>query len=298
MNKFALSDIAKHADTCPILIAGPTASGKSALAMEIAERFGGAILNADAFQIYSNWRVLTARPSKVDEDEAPHFLYGHIAPDAAYSVGHWLAEITPLLNASPRPIITGGTGLYFQALTKGLANIPPIPPEIRKAAQKEISKKGFEALISGLDAATKSQIDCKNPMRVQRAWEVQKATGRSIAVWQASTPKPLLPVARCITLLCDVDKDWLNRRIQNRFHKMIEEGALDEAAANLPSWSANLPASRAIGARQLIAHLRGEMPLSKAIEEATIATRQYAKRQRTWFRSKMDHWSKCDPRRL
>ena len=298
MNKFALSDIAKHADTCPILIAGPTASGKSALAMEIAERFGGAIINADAFQIYSNWRVLTARPSKVDEDKAPHFLYGHIAPDAAYSVGHWLAEITPLLNASPRPIITGGTGLYFQALTKGLANIPPIPQEIRKAAQEEISKKGFEALLSGLDAATKSRIDCKNPMRVQRAWEVQKATGRSIAVWQASTPKPQLPVARCITLLCDVDKDWLNQRIQNRFHKMIEEGALDEAAANLPSWSADLPASRAIGARQLIAHLHGEMPLSKAIEEATIATRQYAKRQRTWFRSKMDHWSKCDPTRL
>ena len=298
MNKFALSDIAKHADTCPILIAGPTASGKSALAMEIAERFGGAILNADAFQIYSNWQVLTARPSKVDEYKAPHFLYGHIAPNAAYSVGHWLAEITPLLNASPRPIITGGTGLYFQALTKGLANIPSIPPEIRKAAQEEISKKGFEALLSGLDAATKSQIDCKNPMRIQRAWEVEKATGRSIAVWQASTPKPLLPVTRCITLLCDVDKDWLNQRIQNRFHKMIEEGALDEAAANLPSWSADLPASRAIGARQLIAHLHGEMPLSKAIEEATIATRQYAKRQRTWFRSKMDHWSKCDPRRL
>ena len=298
MNKFVLSDIAKHADTCPILIAGPTASGKSALAMEIAERFGGAIINADAFQIYSNWRVLTARPSKVDEDKAPHFLYGHIAPDAAYSVGHWLAEITPLLNASPRPIITGGTGLYFQALTKGLAHIPPIPQEIRKAAQEEISKKGFEALLSGLDAATKSRIDCKNPMRVQRAWEVQKATGRSIAVWQATTPKPQLPVARCITLLCDVDKDWLNQCIQDRFHKMIEEGALDEAAANLPSWSADLPASRAIGARQLIAHLRGEMSLSKAIEEATIATRQYAKRQRTWFRSKMDHWSKCDPIRL
>lgn len=298
MNKFVLSDIAKHADTCPILIAGPTASGKSALAMEIAERFGGAILNADAFQIYSNWRVLTARPSKVDEYKAPHFLYGHIAPNAAYSVGHWLAEITPLLNASPRPIITGGTGLYFQALTKGLANIPPIPPEIRKAAQEEISKKGLDALLSGLDSATKSKIDCKNPMRVQRAWEVQKATGRSIAVWQASTPKPLLPVARCITLLCDVDKDWLNQRIQNRFHKMIEEGALDEAAANLPSWSADLPASRAIGARQLIAHLRGEMSLNNAIEEATIATRQYAKRQRTWFRSKMEHWNRCDPRRL
>ena len=298
MNKFVLSDIAKHADTCPILIAGPTASGKSALAMEIAERFGGAILNADAFQIYSNWQVLTARPSKVEEDKAPHFLYGHIAPNAAYSVGHWLAEITPLLNASPRPIITGGTGLYFQALTKGLANIPPIPPEIRKAAQEEISKKGLDALLSGLDSATKSKIDCKNPMRVQRAWEVQKATGRSIAVWQASTPKPLLPVARCITLLCDVDKDWLNQRIQNRFHKMIEEGALDEAAANLPSWSVDLPASRAIGARQLIAHLRGEMSLSNAIEEATIATRQYAKRQRTWFRSKMEHWNRCDPRRL
>ena len=298
MNKFTLSDISKHADTCPILISGPTASGKSALAMEIAERFGGAILNADAFQIYSNWRVLTARPSNVDEDKAPHFLYGHTAPDAAYSVGHWLAEITPLLNASRRPIITGGTGLYFQALTKGLANIPPIPPEIRKAAQEEISKKGFDTLLSGLDSATKSQIDCKNPMRVQRAWEVQKATGRSIAVWQASTPRPLLPVARCITLLCDVDKNWLNQRIQNRFHKMIEEGALDEAAANLPSWNADLPASRAIGARQLIAHLRGEMSLIKAIEEATIATRQYAKRQRTWFRSKMDHWSRCDPRRL
>ena len=298
MNKFTLSDIAQQADTCPILIAGPTASGKSALAMEIAERFGGAILNADAFQIYSNWRVLTARPSNIDEDKAPHFLYGHLAPDAAYSVGHWLAEITPLLNAPRRPIITGGTGLYFQALSKGLANIPAIPPEIREAAEEEISKNGFGSLLSGLDSATKNQIDCKNPMRVQRAWEVQKATGRSIAVWQASTPKPLLPEARCITLLCDVDRDWLNQSIQNRFHKMIEEGALEEAAANLPSWSADLPASRTIGARQLIAHLRGEMSLNNAIEEATIATRQYAKRQRTWFRSKMDQWSRCDPRLL
>jgi tRNA dimethylallyltransferase len=179
-----------------------------------------------------------------------------------------------------------------------LANIPAIPPEIREAAEEEISKNGFGSLLSGIDTATKNQIDCKNPMRVQRAWEVQKATGRSIAVWQASTPKPLLPETRCITLLCDVDRDWLNQRIQNRFHKMIEEGALEEAVANLPSWSADLPASRAIGARQLIAHLRGEMSLSKAIEDATIATRQYAKRQRTWFRSKMDHWSRCDPRRL
>ena len=278
----------------PVLIAGPTASGKSALALRIARQQGGVIVNADAIQVFENWRVLTARPSPEDEAAAPHALYGHVAYDADYSVGHWLREVEPLLNASARPIITGGTGLYFTALTEGLADIPKTPPEVRELANEIISKQGLDTLLSGLDDKTLSRIDQQNPMRVQRAWEVQQATGKGLAHWQDSTPPPLLPLGRCTAIVVEADKEWLTPRIDCRFDQMLDMGAMDEARANLDHWDPALLSSKAIGAPELIAHLQGTISLDEAREAATIATRQFAKRQRTWFRARMKTWSRLN----
>ena len=273
----------------PVLIAGPTASGKSALAIAIAERDGGVVVNADASQVFANWRVLTARPSAAEEARVPHRLFGHVPGDAAYSVGHWLREVAPLLGGA-RPIIVGGTGLYFTALTEGLAEIPETPAEVRAEADALRRDGGGEARLGAIDAETLSRIDRQNPMRVQRAWEVQRATGRGRAAWQDATPPPLLPLERAQPLLVEAGKDWLNDRIARRFDAMLAEGALEEARANLPGWDPALPSSRAIGAPELIAHLRGEMTREEARAAATIATRQYAKRQRTWFRARMKAW--------
>lgn len=277
----------------PVLIAGPTASGKSALALEIARNQGGVIVNADALQVYENWRILSARPSPEDVATAPHLLYGHIPRDAAYSVGHWLREVAPLLRGA-RPIITGGTGLYFTALTRGLADIPPVPAAIR--AEADIRRqRDLAGMIAALDPATRARIDTANPMRVQRAWEVWRATGRGLAEWQEGTPPPLLPLAQAQPLVLDATKPWLDARIARRFEQMLAVGALDEVRANLPGWDPARPSAKAIGAPELIAHLRGEIPLPEAATRATIATRQFAKRQRTWFRARMRDWRWITP---
>jgi len=273
----------------PVLIAGPTASGKSALALAIAERDGGVVVNADAIQVFANWRVLTARPSSEDEARAPHRLFGHVPGNAAYSVGHWLRDVAPLLDGA-RPILVGGTGLYFTALTEGLAQIPETPAEIRAEGDALRDAGDLRPLLADIDAETLARIDRQNPMRVQRAWEVQRATGRGLAAWQDETPPPLLPLARAQPLLIEAGKEWLNDRIARRFDAMLAGGALDEAWQNLDGWDPALPSAKAIGAPELIAHLRGEMPLDAAREAATIATRQYAKRQRTWFRARMKRW--------
>jgi tRNA dimethylallyltransferase len=279
----------------PVLIAGPTASGKSALAMDIARHSGGLIINADALQVYDNWRVLSARPSEQDEAELPHRLYGHVPGAADYSVGHWLREVAPVLQGPQRPIIVGGTGLYFSALTHGLADIPATPPQIRAEADQIIATQGHHPLLEALDPETRARIDIQNPMRVQRAWEVLRATGTGLAAWQDATPPPLLPLDQTTAILFDVDKDWLNARIARRFDLMLEQGALDEARANLPNWDPTRLSAKAIGAPELIAQLNGELTLDQAREAATIATRQFAKRQRTWFRSKMKTWQKYRP---
>ncbi|MCV3270980.1 tRNA (adenosine(37)-N6)-dimethylallyltransferase MiaA [Roseobacter sinensis] len=274
----------------PVLIAGPTASGKSALALEIAALQGGVIVNADASQVYDCWRVVTARPSEDEMARAPHRLYGHLAADAPYSAGHWLREVAPLLTGA-RPIVVGGTGLYFTALTRGLADIPTIPPEVRVTADA----MPLDALLADLDPETAAQIDTANRARVQRAWEVLRSTGRGLRSWQVETAPPLLPESVAHTLVFDVSKDWLLDRIAQRFDQMLAEGALDEARAVLPDYDPGLPAHRAIGAPELIAHLRGEITLEEARDSAIIATRQFAKRQRTWFRSKMSRWQPVSP---
>ena len=274
----------------PVLIAGPTASGKSALALRIAQAQGGIIVNADALQVYENWCVLTARPDAADLAAAPHRLYGHVAWDAAYSVGHWLREVAALM-AGPRLIIVGGTGLYFRALTEGLADIPATPAAIRTKADA----LSLTEMIATLDPATAKGIDLNNRARVQRAWEVLQATGRGLAAWQAHTPAPLLPLASCTALRMDAPVEWLNTRIARRFDMMLDRGALAEAEANLARWNPNLPAMKAIGAQELISHLHGELTLTQARDAAIIASRQYAKRQRTWFRARMGDWRGIDP---
>lgn len=280
-----LSTLSREA---PILIAGPTASGKSALALDLAARDGRIVVNADALQVYGNWRILTARPSPQDESAAPHVLYGHIARDAPYSVGHWLRDLAPLLD---RPVvIVGGTGLYFTALTEGLADIPPTPPAIRAEADRIRLSDGPAALLAALDPPTAAKIDRQNPARIQRAWEVLQATGRGLADWQAETGPPLLPLNGAEALVLRPDPAWLNARIDRRFDAMIAQGALDEARAELPHWDPARPSARAIGAPELIAHLRGETDLAPAITAAKTASHQYAKRQRTWFRSRMGNW--------
>lgn len=281
-------DLAQVSREAPVLIAGPTASGKSALAMELAARDGRVIVNADALQVYGCWRVLTARPSRAEEAALPHALYGHVAREQDYSVGHWLREVAGFLG---RPVvIVGGTGLYFSALTEGLAEVPAIPPEVRAEADE---RRG--ALAGELDAETAARIDLNNPARVQRAWEVLRATGRGLAWWQRQTGAPLLPLGDTKALVLRPSVPWLDARIARRFSVMLETGALEEARAALPVWAPARPWARAIGAPELVAHLQGEMDLEAARAAAVLASRRYAKRQRTWFRSRMAAWQEVVP---
>ncbi|WP_233495474.1 tRNA (adenosine(37)-N6)-dimethylallyltransferase MiaA [Rhodosalinus halophilus] len=281
-----------------VLIAGPTASGKSALALALAERQGGVIVNADAIQVYRCWRVLSARPSAEEEARAPHALYGFLDAGADYSVGQWLRDLAPLLRSGARLIVTGGTGLYFSALTEGLAEIPPVPDDIRAEARARRDEHGIAHLLAELDAETAARIDQANPARVLRAWEVLRATGRGLARWQAETGPPLLPLGEAVPLRVDAPRDWLAARIERRFDAMLAGGALDEVRALLPDWRPDLPAAKAIGAPELAAHLRGEMTLAEARARAVAATRRFAKRQRTWFRARMRDWTGVDARDL
>lgn len=270
----------------PVLIAGPTASGKSALALRIAREGGGVVVNADALQVYSGWRVLTARPSPEEEAEVPHALFGHVGMDRPYSVGHWLREVAPLLSGPRRPVIVGGTGLYLSALTEGLAEIPATAPEIRA----EADRLSLDSLLAGLDPRTASGLDRRNRARVQRAWEVLRATGRGLAEWQADTPPPLLSLAETHPLVLRPEVPWLDARIGARFDAMLAEGAVEEVRALLPCWREGAPAYCALGAEEIRAHLEGRMTLAEARERAVTASRVYAKRQRTWFRSRMGAW--------
>jgi tRNA dimethylallyltransferase len=187
-------------------------------------------------------------------------------------------------------VIVGGTGLNFNALTRGLATIPDTPAEIRAEADARMAAESHKALLAELDPATFARIDRLNPVRVQRAWEVLRATGRGLADWQDDTPAPLLPLPDAEALVLVPEVGWLNDRIDHRFAAMLAAGALIEARANLSDWNPALPSSKAIGGPELIAHLRGEMSLTSATEAATLASRQFAKRQRTWFRSNMRAW--------
>ncbi|MEM1160749.1 MAG: tRNA (adenosine(37)-N6)-dimethylallyltransferase MiaA [Pseudomonadota bacterium] len=286
-----------------ILIAGPTGSGKSALALALARAHGGQIINADSQQIFRDWRILTARPTPADEASVPHALYGHVALTQEYSAGHWLREVEGLLNSplpnAPLPVITGGTGLYFKALTEGLAPIPAVPPEVRARAKTELARLGFPVfadMFRDRDPDTARLIDMANPRRVVRAWEVLEASGTGLAAWQAQTPPPLLPLDDVAAIALNPPRDWLYVRCDARFEQMLQNGAMEEARAvgnqKLPS---DAPGLKAIGARPLLACLAGETTLEEAAEQSKTETRRYAKRQLTWQRNQMATWMQLDP---
>ena len=205
-------------------------------------------------------------------------------------MGDWLRDIGPISTVGKRPIIVGGTGLYFRALTEGLADIPPIPADIRTQSAELLAKGGLQLMLKDLDAETRSSIDVQNPMRVARAWEVLRSTGQSIRSWQARTPPPLLPLEACHALHLTSPVDWLNDRLKRRFDIMIAEGALEEARRNFELWDSKWQSSQAIGAPELIAHLLGQFTLDEAKTRAVTASSQFAKRQRTWFRKRMVAW--------
>lgn len=276
----------------PVLIAGPTAAGKSALALRIADRIGGIVVNADALQVWSCWRVLTARPSAADEAAVPHALYGHIAPGRSYSVGDWLAQIAALRAGGARLVIAGGTGLYLSTLTRGLAVIPPVSPDVRAAGDALLAQPdGLARMVAALDDRTRGAIDLRNPARVQRAWEVLTATGRGLADWQAKTPPPLIAPDEAHRLVLVAGRDALAERIARRFDTMLAGGALDEVRSVQAIWRPQAQWTRAIGAAELKAHLDGQLTLDAARDKAVIATRQYAKSQRIWFRGRMRDWT-------
>ncbi|MHA1553428.1 MAG: tRNA (adenosine(37)-N6)-dimethylallyltransferase MiaA [Alphaproteobacteria bacterium] len=281
-----------------ILIAGPTASGKSALALALARRLRGAVINADSQQVYREWRILSARPTPTDEAQAPHFLYGHVALEAEYSAGAWLRDLSEALEQCHtrdlRPIITGGTGLYFKALTEGLALIPPIPPEIRARAESELQRRGlapFHAALAERDPQTAAALDRANPVRVLRAWEVLDATGAGLAEWHRATAAPLLPLDRTVAIALTPPRPWLHARCDARFDAMLEHGVLDEIAEVMAlGLDPALSGMKTLGAPELMAHLAGDLSLAEAATRAKTATRRYAKRQSTWARNQMFRW--------
>ncbi|MGF1447766.1 MAG: tRNA (adenosine(37)-N6)-dimethylallyltransferase MiaA [Pikeienuella sp.] len=280
----------------PLLITGPTASGKS----ELAARVGEVVINADSQQVYADWQILTARPEPEEVAQRPHKLYGHVGLDETYSVGRWVREVAAALAeaqaAGRRVVIVGGTGLYFKALTVGLVDLPETPRELRALAEAELERlglAGFAAALAERDPQTLAQIDRSNPMRLLRAFEVLEMTGDGLAAWQQRTAPPLLPLAKTVPIALMPPRDWLYARCEARFDRMIARGALDEVRAVMALGPPpEAPGLKAVGAPELMAHLRGETDLETAIAAGKTATRRYAKRQLTWIRNQMSAWRK------
>jgi tRNA dimethylallyltransferase len=280
-----------------VLIAGPTASGKSHLALALAARIGGTIINADSMQVYGELRVLTARPSAADELAAPHRLYRHVSARTRYSVGRYQEEAALALaearSAGRVAIFVGGTGLYFDALTKGLSPIPPVPAEIREATRarfETIGRDAFFAELNARDPATASKLRPSDTQRLLRAMDVLESSGRPLSRWQKMAGKPALEGLRTQRFVIAPQREILGERIDRRFETMVQQGALEEARA-LIGLDPTLPAAKALGLPQLWRHLAGEITLAAAIAEAQLATKQYGKRQMTWFRNRMNTWN-------
>jgi tRNA dimethylallyltransferase len=276
-----------------ILIAGPTASGKSVLALELASVLGGTIINADSLQIYRDLRILSARPDDAAMARVPHRLYGYQDAAERGSVGRWrelaLDEIAASHRAGRLPIVVGGTGLYLRALQHGLAAIPPIPAAIReegRALHRALGGAAFREQLAVLDPAAASRLMPGDRQRLMRAWEVVSATGRPIGEWQAG-PVAALPY-RVASILLAPPREALYAACNARFIAMIAAGALAEAAAlGTRGLDPELPAMKAVGVPELLRHWRGEIALGEAVAAAQRATRHYAKRQVTWFRHQM-----------
>jgi tRNA dimethylallyltransferase len=279
------------------LIAGPTASGKSRLALETAERTGALIVNADSQQLYADLRVLSARPSAEEEAMAEHALYGVADAAEAWSVGRWSRASLPIVSgcvAAGRPVLlVGGTGLYFAALTKGLADIPTIPAEARDAAEATFDAEGeaaFRRRLADVDPAAAMRIEAGDRQRLIRAWAVAHHTGRSLSDWTAETT-PLLPPEAWIGLVVEPAREALYANCDARVARMVEDGAVEEVSRLVArGLDPALPAMKAVGVREFAACLAGETTLASAIEATRHATRNYAKRQLTWFRNQTAGW--------
>ena len=279
------------------LIAGPTASGKSALALRLAEAVGGEIVNADSMQLYADLRVLTARPSAEDETRAPHHLFGVADAADGWSVGRWLRaahEVLAAIAARGRPaVVVGGTGLYFRALTQGLAEIPEIAADVRRATAAEFETLGadaFHARLAKVDPTTAARFPATDRQRLSRAWEVWAATGRSLSDWQADN-RLALPTGSWAAVALEPPREALYARCDARLAAMLDQGVLDEVAALAArELDPTLPLMKAVGLREFADHLRGETPLAAALSAAQQQTRNYAKRQTTWMRGQMADW--------
>ncbi len=275
-----------------VLLAGPTASGKSAIALDWAEKTGGIVLNADSMQLYADVPILTARPPAEDTVRARHVLYGHLAPDATWSAGEWVRAAKPFLDAAMdggTPVcVTGGTGLYFNSLVHGLAEIPEIGEAARTRARGDFDASGEETFRKNLkeaDPRAEARIAINDRQRLCRAWEVWLETGRSLSDWQDDTA-PILPENAYRLEILSPDRAWLYERCDRRFDLMIKNGALDEVSDLMarglqPEW----PVMRVLGLVECVAHLQGRMTRDEAVAQAQQKTRNYAKRQMTWFRN-------------
>jgi tRNA dimethylallyltransferase len=286
-----------------VLIAGPTASGKSALAMELAQKAGGVVINTDSMQVYRDLRVLTARPTFEEEAAVPHRLYGHVDAAVNYSAGHFVRDAQEILADVRRegrlPIFVGGSGLYFKALTRGLSAVPPVPDEVREAVRARLERDGVEALHAELarrDPAAGTRLNVRDRTRIARALEVIEATGRPLADWHEQTTPPLLSEGSTRALFIAPEREALYQRIDARFEAMLESGALDEverlAARGLDPL---LPAMKAHGVPALIRYIRGEITREEAATIGKADTRHYAKRQFTWFRHQLPEFEWMSP---
>jgi len=277
-----------------VLIAGPTASGKSQAALALAEKIGGVVINADSMQVYREARILTARPSDEDTARAPHLLYGHVSVAETYSVGRYQAEAAHALRTAREmdrvPIFAGGTGMYFGVLTRGIANIPAVPKGARQAAEArraEIGAEAFHAELALRDPVAAARLRPSDTQRSLRAYEVFEATGRALSDWQTEMGEAALAQMKLAQFVLSPPRDLLHARIDARFDAMMAAGALDEAKA-LNDLSPT--AAKILGLRELRAATEGASPLEFAVEQAKARTRQYAKRQLTWFRHRMEEW--------
>ena len=286
-----------------MLIAGPTASGKSALAVELAQAAGGLVINADSMQVYRDLRIITARPTPEDEARAPHRLYGHVDAAVNFSAGHWVTDAAAMLaeaRAQRRPaIFVGGSGLYFKALTRGLSAVPPIAPAVRESVRARLERDGIEALHAELarrDGASAERLKPRDRARIARALEVVEATGRSLTDWHRDGLPPLLPPGQFRALFLTPEREALYARIDARFDAMLSAGARDEVAALAArQLDPLLPAMKAHGVPALIRHLRGEITLDAAAAIGRADTRHYAKRQFTWFRHQLPEFEWVQP---
>jgi tRNA dimethylallyltransferase len=292
-----------HESNKAVLIAGPTASGKSALALELAQKTGGVVINADSMQVYRDLRVITAGPTPEEEAKVPHRLYGHVDAAVNFSVGCWAVDAAAALaevrSQNRLPIFVGGSGLYFKALTRGLSAVPPIPPAIREGVRERLERDGVEALHAELaqcDPDTAERLRPRDRTRIARALEVIEATKRSLTDWHREGLPPLLPSGEFSALFLAPDRDRLYASIDARFDAMLKGGALEEVAALAARHlDPLLPAMKAHGVPALIRHLGGEITFAEAAEIGRVNTRRYAKRQFTWFRHQLPEFEWVKP---